>query len=180
MKYSILLLVLLLAPLARADVYKTVTSDGEVIFSDVPSKGAKRVHLPELTTYKSVPVPAVSAAPTVPAQEAMSYKSFTVTSPQDQATVWDNEGNVSMTVALEPALAVEDGHRVQFYLDGQPYGKADLSMANAYHGLDRGTHTLSASVLDSDGDSLISTTPVTVYLHQASSLHPNSPLNTAK
>jgi hypothetical protein len=179
MKYSILLLALVV-PLASADVYKTVTSDGEVIFSDTPSPGAKRMHLPELTTYKSTPVPSLPSGTETTPPALPSYQSFTVTTPRDQATIWDNAGNVSMSVDLEPALAVEDGHKVQYYLDGKPYGKADLSMANAYHGLDRGTHTLSASVLDGNGDSLISTAPVTIYLHQASVLHPNNPLNSAK
>ena len=179
MRYSLLLLALVV-PLASADVYKTVTSDGEIIFSDTPSPGAKRVHLPKLMTYKSTPLPSLPADTTAPPPAAVTYQSFKVSAPQDQATIWDNEGNVPMTVNLEPALAVEDGHRIQFYLDGKPYGKPELSMANTFHGLDRGTHTLSASVLDDKGDSLISTAPVTVYLHQASLLHPNSPLNTAK
>lgn len=179
MKYTMLLLALVV-PLASADVYKTVTSDGEVIFSDTPSPGAKRVHLPELTTYKSSPVPSLPAGTEAAPPAAVAYRSFKVSTPQDQATIWDNEGKVSMTLDLEPALAVEDGHRIQFYLDGKPYGKAELSMANTFQGLDRGSHTLSASVLDDKGDSLISTAPVTVYLHQASLLHPNNPLNKAK
>jgi Domain of unknown function (DUF4124) len=176
MKY-ILVLISLFTPLACADVYKSVTSDGEVIFTDVPTQGAKRVHLPELTTYKSTPVPAESGTQeAAPAAAATSYNSFKVDTPEDQATIWDNEGIVNMTVSLEPALLVTSGHKVQFFVDGKPYGKADLSLANTYRSLDRGTHTLSAAVVDEQGTALISTKPVTVFLHQASLLHPNNPL----
>jgi hypothetical protein len=179
MKYLVFLICLFALP-ASADVYKTVTGDGEVIFSDVPSKGASRVHLPELTTYKSTPLPAgTGTKEEAPEQaSAAAYNSFTVSSPEDKATIWNNEGIVNMNVSLDPALLVTSGHKVQFFLDGKPYGKADLSLALSYRGLDRGTHTLSAAVVDESGAALISTKPVTIYLHQASLLHPNNPLYT--
>jgi hypothetical protein len=172
-----LLLLFLLAPIANADVYKSVNSAGEVIFSDVPSQGAERVRLPALSTYKSAPVPALNTGTSqaVGQEVANFYTSFSVGSPQDQSTVWDNEGNVGMTVALEPALQVDIGHKIQFYLDGKPYGKSELSMSASFHGLERGSHTLSASVLDADGNPLISTEPVTLHLHKASILHPTNP-----
>jgi hypothetical protein len=176
MKNSIILLALFV-PLAHADVYKTVTGNGEIIFSDVPSQGAERVKLPELTIFKPPPVTTATtgsgttAAPT----PGVSYKSFTVSSPEDQASFWDNEGNVKMTVSPKPPLQIDSGHKVQFYLDGKPYGSAELSLANTFLGVERGTHTLSASVLDADGTALISTTPVTIHLHKASILHPNNP-----
>lgn len=178
MKFSIIIL-LLISQVVNADVYKSVTGDGEVIFSDVPSQGAERVRLPELTTYKSAPVAASSSASgNVAAQvQQIPYKIFTVVAPEDQASFWDNEGIVNMSVSTEPALLIDSGHRVQFYLDGKPYGSAELSLANTFRGLDRGAHTLSASILDDSDTTLISTSPVTIHLHKASKLHSNNPHN---
>jgi hypothetical protein len=178
MKFSFIIL-LLISQIVRADVYKSVTGDGEVIFSDVPSQGAERVRLPELTTYKSAPVATSSSASGNEADQAqeMPYKNFTVVAPEDQASFWDNEGIVNMSVSTEPALLIESGHKVQFYLDGKPYGNAELSLANTFSGLERGTHILSASILDVGGTVLISTNPVTIHLHKASSLHSNNPHN---
>ena len=47
MKYSAYLLVLL-ATTAQAEVYKSINADGEVIYSDIPSQGAKPVQMPAL------------------------------------------------------------------------------------------------------------------------------------
>ena len=56
MKAIIPALLLMAMPL-QAEVFKTVTPDGEVIYSDVKTSGSKQMNVPELQTYTPVPVP---------------------------------------------------------------------------------------------------------------------------
>ena len=179
MKFLFICLALFAAAVS-ADVYRSVNEAGEVVFSDVPSKGSERVNLPPLSTIKP-PKPAASSVSTgsKPGAAEPIYRSFQVATPENDATIWDNQGDIKLGVLLEPSLQIAQGHKIQYFLDGAAYGLAEQSLTNQYRNLDRGTHTLSASVVDGKGKAVISTNPVTVHLHKASSLHPNSPLNPA-
>ena len=59
MKAIIPVLLLMAMPL-QAEVFKTVTPDGEVIYSDVKTSGSKQMNVPEPQTYTPVPVPVLS------------------------------------------------------------------------------------------------------------------------
>ena len=52
---------LFLSPIAHADIYKLVDSDGKVTYSNVPLKGAKKLNLDPISTI-SAPKPKASAA----------------------------------------------------------------------------------------------------------------------
>jgi len=168
----------LLATVVQADVYRSVNEAGEIVFTDVPSADSVRVELPPLSTVKPPEMQRSGAASTRKAADSGPlYRRFEVATPEHDASFWDNQGNIKLGVLLEPALQTDSGHRIQYYLDGQPYGLAEQSLVNRYQGLDRGTHTLGAAVVDAGGAALISAEPVTVHLHKASLLHPNNPLN---
>lgn len=178
MKYGFAIL-FLLAHAVQADVYKSISADGEVIFSDIASEGAEPVKLPGLSTYKPSPVVvkhgAALAGETEDDEE--SYKSLKVTSPEDDATFRDNQGIVPLTVALEPALLTKSGHQIQYFLDGKAYGKPLPRLSRTYRAIERGTHTLSAAVVDAGGAVVISTEAVTIHLHRTSIQNPNHPAN---
>ncbi len=179
MKYGFFIL-LVFAQALQADVYKTINADGEVVFSDRPGQGAERVELPGLTTYKPPPVTKRTprSAATAAGDDAGQYSSLKVSSPEDEATIWDNEGIISLSLEIDPELQTDTGHRIQYYLDGKPDGEAETSLTYTYRDVDRGTHTVSAAVVDVEGNALISSSPVTVHLHKASILHPTNPLFT--
>jgi hypothetical protein len=180
MKYAFAI-VLLLAQAVQADVYKSINADGEVEFTDVPAQGSEPVELPGLSTYK--PSPVIVKHRSAPAAEAEDnqgpYKSLKVLSPEDDATVWDNQGIATLTLSLEPALLTKSGHQIQYFLDEKPYGKPLARLSRTYRGIDRGAHTLSAAVVDLEGNAVISAEPVTIHLHKASIQHPNNPRNPA-
>lgn len=179
MKYSAFLLVLL-ASVAQAEVYKSINSKGEVVYSDVPSKGSERMRLPELPTYTPAPLPATPAQPPAsPAAVAAGYTSLELNRPRNDETIRSNAGILNVSVQLEPALQVEAGHRVQFFMDGKPLGEPAARLSASFKNMDRGTHSLAAAIIDENGASLITAAPVTIHLLRASILQPSNPLNPA-
>jgi hypothetical protein len=172
----ILILLVLVACQANAEIYKSINADGEVVYSDTPSKGAETVKMPALPTYTPPPVPASSYSPAQTEEKKDYYKTFAFISPVNEETVRNNLGILNIEAKLTPVLQGRLGHRVQFYLNGEPYGepvgKTSLTISN----LDRGEYTLSAAVVDSAGAAQITTDDVVVYMKRHSILNPpNAP-----
>ena len=176
MKVIIPVLLLLATP-ALADVYKTVTPDGEVIYSDVKTRGAKQMNVPKAQTYTPPPLPVPVNPPGAADEEKAVYSSFVIDSPVNEETIRDNLGNVPLLVTLEPELIAKDGHRIQYFLDGKPHGRKTADLQKTLVNVDRGEHELSAVVVDSAGKVIINAEPVTVYVQRESIQHPNNPLN---
>lgn len=103
---------------------------------------------------------------------AFSYDSIAVVKPAGDATVFDNAGNVEVTVAVSPALRIDAGDRIALILDGR---RISVRRATQFKlsGITRGEHSLEAQVVDSSGNVLISSNPVKFHLWQASRLFPN-------
>ena len=168
-------LLLLLAASVQAEVYKSVNEKGEVIYSDQPTPNAQRMKLPELPTYTAPPIPSVPSAPeTVPVESP--YKSVKIVAPENDATIRDNQGVVRVQVVLNPSLMTKQGHKIQFYLNGEPHGMPVGTTSISFSNLDRGTYTLTTSVMDADGVVLMSSEPMVFHLQRESVLNPNSPL----
>lgn len=156
---------------AQAAVYKSVNENGEVVYSDSPGPGAERVRLPKLQTYKPQPVPTLKSVKRAPIKNAY-YSAFSFSKPNNDITIRDNLGVVHTELKLVPALDSGSGHRIQFYLDDEPYGPPVELLAVTMSNLDRGQHRISASVLDGRGNVLISAEDVVVHIHRYSKLHP--------
>ena len=168
-----LLIVLMFAVCASSgaqEIYRSVDKDGNVIFSDVPTKGAAKVQLKETTTIKSLKVESSPETGSVPEKtEIIPYKSIAITTPADDEAIRDNAGNVGVQVALEPSLL--PGHEIIVYLDGKEQAQgtgASFSLQN----IDRGTHQLRTSVKGPDGHILISSKSVTFHLLRHSVIKP--------
>lgn len=169
----ILLMTLALSCTAQAEVYKTIGPDGTVIFSDQPAPDAEKVRLPPVPTYTApkLPPPAESApaGEQGDAGQAAAYKTFALASPAGpEATVRDTAGNISVRVKIDPALQAEAGHRIQFLLDGVAQGEPVAAVGLTFQNVDRGSHTVSAQLLDAGGNVLRTTNTVTVFLHRPS------------
>jgi hypothetical protein len=171
-----LLIMLLLAGNAHAEVYKSTNAAGEIVYSDTPTKGAEVMRMPELPTYTPPAVTPSTAANQKPDETAI-YEEFVFLKPADDATIRDNQGIISVELKLTPALRGKRNHRVQFYLDGAAYGEPGSSLRTTMSNVDRGEHSLTASVVDANGEALISTAPVIVHLHRETINNPNNPNN---
>ena len=170
-----MLLLVLFACQANAQIYKSINADGEVVYSETPTKGAETVKMPALPTYTPPPVPASSYTPVQTPEKKDYYKTFAFVSPVNEETVRNNLGILNINAKLTPALQTRLGHRVQFYLNGEPYGKPAGKTSVTINNLDRGEYTLSAAVVAADGTALITTDAIVVYMKRHSILNPPFP-----
>lgn len=159
------------APVANGEtVYKTVDDEGNIIFSDRPSKGAEEIiikkaqtiNIPETRSFKTVTLKEK--------QKAVIYSRLVITSPENDATIQSNVGNVSVKFTLEPALNEKD--LMVLFMDEKQVltGKtSEFSLAN----IDRGTHTVYVAVKDEKDKLLKRSGKVVFHVRRTSKLSPN-------
>jgi len=171
---------------AAGRVYRVVDEDGNVVFTDVPPATQPQeanVDVPEPNSFDPIEAGAIGAGdeerPTWGDDEdggdepAASYYRFGIASPENDASVRQNAGNVTVEVALEPALSPD--HRLQLLLDGTPVRTGRETTFELVN-VDRGTHSLSARVLDPSGAAVLESTPSVFHLQRYSVLTaPNRP-----
>lgn len=175
MRHVLLLILLLTAGLATAEVYRRVDADGNVEFSDTPTDGAEVVELKEPTIVPGSPVKQVGEEATPqPSGEAYApYESITVVAPVDDDTL-RNQASVGVDVLMVPELLVSLGHRVQLYVDGEPFGAPSGSPHFLLPAVNRGTHQLAAAVLGPDGAELIRSPTSTFHMLKISVANPKT------
>ncbi len=137
-------------------VYKTVDEDGNVIFTDQPSESAEVIELQELQTIEN-PNPPTYRPPSSKSEEdteASYYQAFSVVNPADGEGYRNNAGMVDIRLSLSPSL--RRGHSVIVMMDGNEISSGG-SLSVSLENVDRGTHSISAKVVDGSGQTLIST-----------------------
>jgi hypothetical protein len=165
---SILLLMALLASAAAiADVYKWTDADGVVHYSDQPHPGAELIQISGTNTFSAPPARSRASRDDDEAAESTEFKgydAFTITSPAAEETLWNIEGVLSVSLSVTPAL--QPGHQVRVYFDGNPLPVSGLSfqIEEVY----RGVHNLQAEILDETGQLMIRTQPNRFYVQQNS------------
>lgn len=157
---------LLLGSLALADgAYKWVDEDGVVHYSDVPAEGAEVVNISEYsrTTGARIATPTSRTKTDQPAEETpFRYESLAVASPGPEETLWNIEGVLNVSLALNPGL--QPGHQVRVYFDGEarPVSGSSFQIEDVY----RGVHNIQAEVLDQTGKVMIRSKPNRFYVQQ--------------
>jgi hypothetical protein len=165
------LLLMLLAPgPVSAKIYKWILPDGSVTYSDQPQvKGAKAVELPPLQTYSPPPIPPPAAKQNPASAQGIGYSKVEVVAPKPNESLRDNGGTISVQLSIEPPL--QTGHEVQILVDGKSIGSGRATSASVSN-LDRGSHTISATITDADGKVVKSASSVTFHLQRTSKLQP--------
>lgn len=150
-----------------ADIYRYVDEEGNVIYSDQPHPDAEKIPTPEIQTYSA---PEFSEPPPPPAPEPESkrivYLTFGIVSPADDQAIRSNNGNIDVEVLLEPSL--DKSHQLRLTLDGRPWGEPGTATTFGLENVDRGTHTVTAEIIDEDGAVVNRTEPVTFHLLRVS------------
>jgi hypothetical protein len=105
-------------------------------------------------------------------EPAESYTRLSIVEPVDEQVIWSNEKTVSIGIAIEPQLQASEGHRLVILLDDNPIEVPAGEMPITLDEVDRGTHTLSAEVLDEEGRVMIRSDTITFHMKQHSVLAP--------
>ncbi|UJS25507.1 DUF4124 domain-containing protein [Thiothrix winogradskyi] len=153
----------------QAEIYRWVDAAGNTVYGDNPPKqsAAKPVDLPMLTVADS-PAPAPAAKlDAAPAAEEEAYTDFAITSPSADEAIRANEGNVTVSVSLKPAL--KPGDSVALYLDSKQVGSG-ASLSFALTEVERGEHSVFAVLSNAEGDIIQNTEPVTFSVLRHSAL----------
>jgi hypothetical protein len=175
------------APAAAATtVYRSVDSEGRVVFSDTPpgpGESAETVEIREPTSFEApaTPPPADASATwdwdmTASGEEeggTFTYTAATVLSPANDESVRENSGTVTIVAGVDPEL--RPGHQIQVLMDGQIVATTGGNQVTLTE-VDRGTHTLLVRVVDESGAILIEGVPSTFHMQRyAPLLAPNRP-----
>ena len=171
MKQFALILCLVLASGAALaqKVYKVIQPDGTVMFTDSPQPGdgAEEVDMRPLNTTPPLASPTDAFDDSPAAELEKGYAEVRITSPENEASIRDNAGNVNVDVKISPSL--RSGDKVELKLDGQAIGggrKTNFALTD----MERGTHSLQAVVKNSNGKVVASSESVTFTLQRRSAI----------
>lgn len=165
MRYLLILLLLGFTSSAYAKMYRWVDDHGKVHYSDqAPSDDAEAYEPPPILT-----VPAKNPGGLIPLKKStapVKYKAFAINVPSnDHVFTPDKTESISVSAQLEPGLQAAAGHRIDFYVDGQLHSKSNQT-SWTLKDLSRGTHTVSAKVVDKKGKTHVSTESISFHIQK--------------
>lgn len=152
-----------------AAVYQEDNANGTVVYSDIPlNSDAKQIDIPKgnKITSPTSPTNTIDTNNTTLAKTVkIPYSTFIITSPADQDTI-QNQITIPVTIEIKPDL--QPGDKIQLIVDGKPSGDALPSIHLQLFQIDRGTHQLSAVIIDNNQQVIKKSNNVTIYNHRAS------------
>jgi hypothetical protein len=164
MRYLVFILSLFLAlPLFARDVYKYISEEGEVIYSERYHPEAERIQVSDKKKTSTTASDLDELSDQERAQ-AGEYVSFDIVQPSDNETVRNQEGTVNVGISLSPSLY--ENHVIHLYVDGTKLGSDIKQTQLVLQQLGRGSHTLQAKIVDSEGATIKSSKTVTFQLRQ--------------
>ncbi|HDZ56849.1 MAG TPA: DUF4124 domain-containing protein [Pseudomonas xinjiangensis] len=158
-------------------VYTWKDAQGNRVYSDQPHPDAESVELEPVNTIEPPP-PSVmraqresEASDAGQAQSQDIYQRLAITAPDNDQAIRANDGNVTLTVAVEPALgrnhllrAEIDGEASSSAVPGSGQNVVKLTLGN----IDRGTHSVSAVVVNAQGDTVQRSSPIKLHVQRTS------------
>ncbi|MCQ1057920.1 DUF4124 domain-containing protein [Photobacterium sp. ZSDE20] len=151
---------------AASEMYTWQDEDGVTHFSDQPFPGASVISIqaPQESTDPQPLVAETDLDTEQPNESTLPAASIQLTSPSDQQTVRDNQGN--LTVMASSNRKLNQGHSTRLRLDGEIYDRPQAQLIWPLTNIDRGSHTLQVELLK-HGKVIASSEEITVFLHRA-------------
>ncbi len=167
------LLLLACAPFAlNAQIYQTIDEDGNVSYTDKPPQGQKseQVKLPPTNTAPAIKPTAPAGTKKGGKDKSPSDYSISISSPGNDAQIPTGQRDVSVNLSLSPALHKD--HKVQLMVNGAPFGDSFSGTSGTLKEIYRGSHQISAAVIDSNGKTISVSDSVTIHVQRHSRLRP--------
>lgn len=172
----ILFFLLVISLPCHAAIYMQEDENGNIAYSDTPSANSKVLNMPdvesassefqvtpELSTSSSTTAEPTSSGDATEPTAVNQYRSFAIVSPKDQENI-QNQPTLPVEIKTEPAL--QKGDKIQVLLDGKLTGNPSESTHIELGQLERGTHVLSAIIVNQKQQVLQQTNPITIYVNR--------------
>lgn len=184
-RFFVCFLLVIATNVSIAGIYKYTDEEGNVHFTDKPISGAKKIkeNKPSVapapkssfnpsstkkprtrTTVKVFKMEVREQPKQKPKPKAKRYKSIKIVSPEHDQAYRSNNGDVEIVYSISPPLQTKFKHKIKLVFDGKKlpgqWESSTISLTN----LDRGTHTISAIVVDKKGKKLIQSSTTTFHL----------------
>lgn len=177
LKCLIALTSLLSVAVHAAPAWTWVDDQGRRHYSDRPVEGATQIELAGPQTFSGGST-APTTSPRTQTQNQTSgqppaapqYSVLDVISPTDQETLNNIGGMLTMELAVYPPLRAAD--RIDAIVDGQRMNLGVRSLTVTIPEVVRGEHTIQAAIIGEDGQELLRSAAVTVFVRQTSILTP--------
>lgn len=176
MRYGLLVVLLFSAPLvAFADIYQTIDSQGNAHFSDTPSPGSTIVRLNEdpMSPENTTPPPTAPVIDTSALgkssgaggeQAEKGYSDLKIVQPQTEATYFNNDGEVEVSIAVKPDIRKED--QAVMLVDGAAMPTSQNGDVLKVQGVERGAHSVQVQIQGKDGKALASSNTIMVNMRR--------------
>lgn len=158
---KLLVLMVLLAQVAGADVYKVVDKDGTVRYTDKPpTENAEKIKLREVNTVPGAePLPQSTPVSSYEPREAAINYQIGIISPRADVTIPVGQRDLAIAVTVNPGL--QEGHLLVYFMNGELLEETTLNNI-VVKDVPRGSHTLVVEAINADGQSLGISPPVIV------------------
>lgn len=154
-------------------VYMEKDKFGNITYSDTPLPNGTKIDVPEVTQETSEGSNVTSVTTTTSTEENAvvaenilvhkDYVVFLIQSPVDQATI-QNQATIPVDIKIDPPL--QEGDKILLLLDNKPYGAPAASTRFELADVERGTHQLSAVLLDANQRVIKESNSVIIYVHR--------------
>jgi hypothetical protein len=166
-----------------AAIYVNQTKSGDIEYTDTPTGSSQPIDIPAVNTTpgsavtQSAAATTTTKAPTSPttdmhnnpeaiaATAPSTYSTFEIIAPKAEETI-QNQAVLSVQMSVEPKLNPDD--KIQILVDGSTVGTPSSSIYQEIPNIDRGTHTLSAAIINSQKQEVKRTGTITIYVHKNS------------
>lgn len=164
----------LLTGSAAAAIYSWTDGEGNRVYSDKPHAGAQTIELgPTNVIQPTTPSASSGQSSSKNSKQPAGnfYRELRISSPADDSNLRSNEGALSISVHMDPPLNAS--HLLKLSLDGELSdagvpGNGTPNLQLTAHGIDRGSHTIAAVVVNARGEELQRSSPITVHLQRTS------------
>jgi len=168
-----LFLLLCLAQLSHAEIYREIDKEGNVSFTDRNSTKADQLNLPPANIIKSTPQTSNDTDNRSSLKQVNDRTQYelNIISPVQNENIRSDIGNITLDWATQPPLDINENYTYSIFVDQQPLVQNLRSASYMLENINRGSHKIQITLEDEDGITVSKSTELTIHLHRFSIKH---------